>query len=326
MIPRSAPGADEGELAIGDLIGRDLRGDEVPAAVLIGCPVDEGVRRNHGRAGAAEAPAAIRGALLRTPAGDNQGLRALIARVWDAGDLSSTGVLERDQDALAGRVAPWLSAGAIPIVIGGGHGTAYGHFLGYARARRPVSILNWDAHADVRELKNGLGHSGSPFRQAILHESGLCRRYTVAGLLPDKVLPAHLDFITAHAGAFSWKSDLTADRLDATVSAARAAGTSLMVSFDMDAVDAGSAPGVSAPSAGGRSPDLWLRAAEAAGRHPEVASMDLVEVNPTFDPDGRTIDLAALTIRRFLQGLAARNASAGRYAPALREVSYTWPW
>jgi arginase family enzyme len=280
MIPRSAPGADEGELAIGDLIGRDLRGDEVPAAVLIGCPVDEGVRRNHGRAGAAEAPAAIRGALLRTPAGDNQGLRALIARVWDAGDLSSTGVLERDQDA----------------------------------------------HADVRELKNGLGHSGSPFRQAILHESGLCRRYTVAGLLPDKVLPAHLDFITAHAGAFSWKSDLTADRLDATVSAARAAGTSLMVSFDMDAVDAGSAPGVSAPSAGGLSPDLWLRAAEAAGRHPEVASMDLVEVNPTFDPDGRTIDLAALTIRRFLQGLAARNASAGRYAPALREVSYTWPW
>ena len=29
-----------------------------------------------------------------------------------------------------------LAAGAFPIVLGGGHETAYGHFLGYVRAGR----------------------------------------------------------------------------------------------------------------------------------------------------------------------------------------------
>ncbi|HEV2873534.1 MAG TPA: class I SAM-dependent methyltransferase, partial [Thermoleophilaceae bacterium] len=45
-----------------------------------------------------------------------------------------------------------------------------------------VEILNWDAHADVRELKQGQAHSGSPFRQAIEDASRVCRRYSVAGL------------------------------------------------------------------------------------------------------------------------------------------------
>ena len=34
-----------------------------------------------------------------------------------------------------------------------------------------MAILNWDAHADVRELNEGLGHSESPFRQALEHSS-----------------------------------------------------------------------------------------------------------------------------------------------------------
>ena len=36
-------------------------------AVLVGCPQDEGVRRNKGRVGAAQAPAEIRRALYRYP-------------------------------------------------------------------------------------------------------------------------------------------------------------------------------------------------------------------------------------------------------------------
>jgi len=34
----------------------------------------------------------------------------------------------------------------------------------------PIAVINLDAHFDVRPLKDGLAHSGSPFRQMLTHE------------------------------------------------------------------------------------------------------------------------------------------------------------
>lgn len=33
-----------------------------------------------------------------------------------------------------------------------------------------IAVINLDAHFDVRPLKDGKAHSGSPFRQMLLHE------------------------------------------------------------------------------------------------------------------------------------------------------------
>ncbi|HJS48193.1 MAG TPA: arginase family protein, partial [Gemmatimonadales bacterium] len=63
---------------------------------------------------------------------------------------------------------------------------------------------------------------------------------------------------------------------------------------------------VSAPAPEGLASATWLAAAQAAGRSPAVGSLDLVEVNPTVDPDARTERLAALTIWYVLKGLAGR--------------------
>ncbi len=79
-----------------------------------------------------------------------------------------------------------------------------------------------------------------------------------------------------------------------------------MATFDMDAVDQAYAPGVSAPTANGLRPELWLRAARMAGRHERVSSFDIVECNPDFDHGSQTARLAALTVWSFLKGLAKR--------------------
>ena len=91
--------------------------------------------------------------------------------------------LEADQERLGPSARAAFGAGAVPIVLGGGHETAYGHFLGHVHAQRRVAILNWDAHPDVRPMDDSQGSSGTPFRQALEHPSGLCRGYTVAGLI-----------------------------------------------------------------------------------------------------------------------------------------------
>src|SRR3954470_7253084 len=115
---------------LGELLGRSLTAGGPARVALIGFPTDEGVRRNRGRPGAAAAPAEIRRALARLvpDARAGQAFLDVVEQTRDLGDVPISGELARDQDRLAEVVAAELEAGAFPIVIGGGHETAFGHF------------------------------------------------------------------------------------------------------------------------------------------------------------------------------------------------------
>jgi formiminoglutamase len=300
----SPPATAANDPRLGHLLGSALAKDDEPAAVLLGFPSDEGVRRNGGRVGAAGGPRSLRSALYRlTPDARQPRLEGLLRRTRDLGDLEVTGDLDADQQSLGQLVAPHLRRGTFVIVLGGGHETSYGHFLGYVSAGRPVEILNWDAHADVRELKDGRAHSGSPFRQALEDSSGTCARYVVAGLEPHLVAQDHLAYVQRRGRAI-WRDELSGETID-RIYGSMASPT--MVSFDLDAINQGEAPGVSAPNGAGLGGELWLGAAYAAGRCPAVSSADVVELNPLVDRDDQTGRLAALTVWWLLRGCAERG-------------------
>jgi formiminoglutamase len=301
----TAPDTSEDDPRLGHLLGGTDRDLDNATAVLLGFPIDKGVVRNGGRPGAAEAPDRIRQWLYRmTPDARRHGAFVdLLRHMADLGDLSADASLATLQSNLGEALAPHLREGRVPITLGGGHETAYGHFLGYVEAERDVAIFNWDAHTDVRSLSEGRPHSGSPFRQALEHPSGRCRHYTVAGLLPHSTAPAHLHFVDEHDGRYLWADNLSRDAVDSLYERATAP---LMVTFDLDALDQTHAPGVSAPATGGLSQALWLHAAYRAGRCPKVTSIDLVELNPNVDVDDRTARLAALTVMEVLRGLTDR--------------------
>ena len=168
-IPRPASAADDPRL--GQLLGSALKEGKKARVSLIGFAVDTGIVRNGGRAGAADGPLAIREQFARLcPDPDlPESFSELVRHTRDLGDVVSSGDLERDQAELAELVARELAADSFVIVLGGGHETTYGHFLGYVREGSTVAIHNLDAHPDVRPLAEGLGHSGSPFRQALEH-------------------------------------------------------------------------------------------------------------------------------------------------------------
>ncbi len=286
---------------------------------LIGFPCDIGVARNGGRPGAAQGPAAIRRALGRlTPDARNAGpFVSLLERSVDLGDIVAPrgmpdGHDDSDADAdvllllqrrLGRVVEAVLRAGGIPVVLGGGHETAFGHYLGSRAVFDQITIINWDAHPDVRPLLGGLGHSGSPFRQALELDFPHRLHYVVAGLQPRAVSTAHVRYVNSRGRCFF------AEELDATVVDAiyEATDRPVQVSFDLDAVDGSEAPGVSAPSVGGLSSRDWMHLAEKAGRCQNVKSIDVVELNPRFDTDGRTARLAAGTVWSFMSGLARRH-------------------
>jgi formiminoglutamase len=294
------------------------RGD--PAAlrpgrpVLVGFPQDEGVRRNGGRVGAAEAPREIRRWLYRLVPWDCRAYNPDLAtpRLLDLGDVRIEGGLEETQAALGEVIGSVLQSGAIPIVLGGGHETAYGHYLGYVRAGVPVGVINIDAHLDVRPLIDGQGHSGSPFRQMMEHPAAPLpgNRYACLGAQPHAIAREHLAYVLDRGGEVCLVEHLNWT-LPATIrgqcEAFASDGCRVYVTLDADVVRASDVPGVSAPNVAGIKGDTGLALARLAGRSPHVSSFDLVEINPRHDRDGQSARWAGLVVWNFLVGLARRG-------------------
>ncbi len=299
------PPEREDDPRIGHLFGKRVTRPEDAWVVLVGFPSDEGVRRNQGRLGAAQAPDRIREQLFKmTPdARQPEAFVKWIMHAYDLGNVVLKHSLEESQKRLGALVAPFLRRRIPVIILGGGHETAYGHFLGYVQAEMNIHVLNWDAHLDVRPLLEGRGHSGSPFRQMLEHPSKRCQHYRVVGALPHSVSLAHLEYLRAKGGICIWREEVDNRTLEQIYLETR---VPLMVSFDLDAVDQAFAPGVSAPAAGGFQSAEWLKAAYLAGASLHVCSVDVVEYNPRFDIDNQTARLAALTVWHVIAGLATR--------------------
>lgn len=302
-IPKTA----DNDPRIGQLIESNLGKNDAPRAVIIGFPSDKGVTINGGRAGASDAPHAIREQLykLTLNAENHTAFVDLVSRCTDLGNINICYEVEKDQHQLGEVVAKYLEQDIVPIILGGGHETAFGHFLGYAKAGLKTSIFNLDAHTDVRPLKEGKAHSGSPFRQVIEHESECGEMYLVAGLQPQSVAQSHLHYIKESGGEYLLRDETNITSISGLFH--QHESERLMVTFDMDVVDQSQAPGVSAPCVNGLPSDLWLTAAYLAGRNEQVASFDLSEVNPRHDRDNQTAKLAALTIWNFLLGVSERK-------------------
>jgi formiminoglutamase len=281
--------------------------------VLIGFPQDEGVRRNQGRPGAAEAPAAIRRWLYRlTPCDGSTGADLAQLRLLDLGDVKCDADLEASQEALAEVVAAVRRAGAVPIVLGGGHETALGHYLGQARTDKAIAILNLDAHLDLRPLREGRGHSGSPFRQAIEHPQYPLpgKRYVCLGAQPQAVSRDHLDYARQHGCVVCWAGEVRgrlAKVFRWEYGSLDAEDCKIQVTLDADVVRSADVPAVSAPNPGGLDGVEVLESVREAGRLPAVVGFDVVEVCPPLDRDGQSARWAALAVWQFLAGLAERG-------------------
>jgi arginase family enzyme len=164
--------------------------------VLVGYACDEGVRRNGGRVGAAQGPAAMRRQLPRMGTLFNPefgiDLRHAL-RISDAGDIAasdSAASLEQIHAALRARVASLVARGKVPFVVGGGNDQSFANASGLLDAKRGESslrlgVINIDAHFDVRPMLPAadpsappLAHSGSPFRQLLDSDRVLGRDFT----------------------------------------------------------------------------------------------------------------------------------------------------
>lgn len=270
---------------------------------LIGFAVDEGVRRNGGRVGAAHGPEAARKALANLPLLGEPAL-------WDAGDVACAGGdLDAAQQALAQQVAQALAQGCLPLVLGGGHEVAWGSFQGVAQARpdaRRILIVNLDAHFDLRQAREG--NSGTPFRQ--IQEwcaaQGRSFDYRVLGI--SRYANTQALFERADTlGVRYWLDDAlqTEQGLQealAVLAHDLAQCDAAYLTVDIDVLPGAVAPGVSAPAPLGVPLAQVERVVDTALASGKLVAADLAEFNPTFDRDGLTAKVVARLAARIARG------------------------
>jgi len=301
---------------LGEFVEIGLAGLRPGRAVIVGFPQDEGIRRNHGRPGTALAPDELRRFLFRlTPWDAASDVDLAQTPPVDVGNLRITPHLEQTQAELARVIEGVVRAGGIPVVLGGGHETALGHYLGYARAGRKLGIINIDAHLDVRPTVGGLGHSGSPFRECLEHpEHPLAgHAYVCLGAQPGNVSREHARYVLQRGGRIYWRHQ-AAGRLGECFGreCQRLAelGCQTYVTVDADAMRVEQMPGVSAPNPDGLEAGEVLGLVRRAGQTAQVAGLDLVEINPHHDRDCQCVRWGGLALWHFLVGLAEREGQA----------------
>jgi arginase len=283
---------------------------------VLGVPLGYGASM----AGVDMGPAALRVARL------NQRISQLGYKVRDLGDLrlehSETTPEPGDKlkylheissacEQLAKNVDEILNAGELPLVLGGDHSIAIGSIAGfssYCRSRNEIPGLLWfDAHADMNTPESTPSGNIHGMPLAAVLGYGAAELVNVGGFAP-KVAPE----FCVHVGArdidrgereliqklgirFITMREIDERGMSACMDEAieivsRASG-GYAVTFDVDALDPGDAPGSGTLVRGGltyREAHLAMeKVAEAGG----LRSLEVVEINTALDINNKTAEL-----------------------------------
>ncbi|MCI1897665.1 MAG: formimidoylglutamase [Enterobacter sp.] len=256
---------------------------------LIGFASDEGVKRNHGREGAAQAPDILRNALA------NMASHTGHERLVDGGTIVVEGEqLEEAQRALSDAVQSCQQSGMRTLVLGGGHETAWAHGRGVLEAfpGERIAIINLDAHLDLRHAERAT--SGTPFRQLAHYCAEQGREFHYACLGVSRAANTQALWDEAARLNVMLVEDLhfRRDALSA-LNTVLAKADRVYLTLDLDVLPAGEMPAVSAPAAFGVPVLELIPVIEQICRSGKLQAADLVEFNPRYDREGQGARLAA---------------------------------
>ena len=283
---------------------------------VLGVPLGYGASM----AGVDIGPAALRVARL------NQRIARLGYSVQDLGDMR----LERPQtfpeegdklkyvreisnacEQLAVEVEDILTAGQFPIVVGGDHSIAMGSFAGgaryYHKRQETLGLIWFDAHADMNTPETTPSGNIHGMPLAALLGYGAPELTHIAGFAPklDPKLCAHVgardidpgerELINKLGMRFFTMREIDERGMracmDDAIAIASGGSAGYAVTFDVDVLDPGDAPGSGTLVRGGltyREAHLAMeKIAEAGG----MRMLEIVEINTALDVNNKTAEL-----------------------------------
>jgi len=283
--------------------------DAIDADVaILGAPFDFGTQW---RPGARFGPRAVREASTLFSFGhggaydheDDATYLDASVRMVDLGDADIIHTKTDESHAnIAFGVAKILSAGALPVTIGGDHSInipCINAFADDCAKNGPIHIVQIDAHLDFVDERHGVtaGH-GNPMRRAI-------EKDYVSGMTQLGIRNVSSTAKEGYEDARARGSDIL------SVRQVRKLGTDAVleripkdarvyVTIDIDAFCPSIAAGTGTPSHGGFLYYDVLEILQGIAKRNTVAGIDLVEVAPAYDPTESTQILAAQLLLNFI--------------------------
>jgi len=299
---------DRNDPRLGELVLRNEEDYGASEIVILGCPQDEGVRRNNGRPGAANAPAAIREQFYRlTPFNIRR-------RLFDLGDVRIGATLEETHETHAKIVSSVLADGKRLIVLGGGNDISYpdGCAMAEVFGAENWLAINVDSHLDVRLADER--NSGTPYRQLLDERRVTPSYFYEVGFQTHFCSPVYYEYIRA-LGVNRISLELVRSRAEPDIELKESiqqkfvhhsSSLSTFFGFDLDAVRSADAPGTSAPSPLGLRAGEFIQLVKYAASLANTKLIEFSEVNPEFDEDSRTSKLVAIAMHRFCSGFGSK--------------------
>ncbi len=275
---------------------------------IISVPFDHGVKLINGRPGARFGPKKIIQNFYKLI--KNTRLKNIITIKYETIKPIAKNV-KKTHERVTKAVRKSIKSREIPIVIGGGHDISFGSGKAVFLEYKKVGQINIDAHYDVRPVVNGKITSGTPFRRLL--EAGFLngKNFVELGVHSPKNLKEHHDYITQKKGTllnlnYINKAGLE-NSLDKAFQIAVNNTKATIFDIDIDSVQKRFAPGCSAPCTTGFTKKQILLAAFIAGKNKDVKLFNLMEVNPLYDVNNKTVNLAANLILNFIKGVSKRK-------------------
>ena len=276
---------------------------------LLGVPMDLGVtNRNGSRFG----PRAIR--TIERIGPYNHVLEVAPVhelRVADIGDVPfrSRYRLEMSHEDIEKRVQQIVSAGILPLSVGGDHSMTH-PILRAVGKEKPVGMIHIDAHCDT----------GGAFDMTKFHHGGPFRNAVLDGVLdPARVIQIGIRGSAEYLWEFSYESGMTVIHAEEISNfgiaevikrAKQIVGDGpTYLSFDIDSLDPAFAPGTGTPEIGGLTTREVLELLRGL-KGVNLVGGDVVEVAPQYDSTTNTAHAGAQVLFEILSLLC--------FSPALK--------
>jgi agmatinase len=212
-------------------------------------------------------------------------------QIFDGGDLElSFGNPKRALEDIEEYAAQVIEDGKIPFMIGGEHLVTLGAVRAAVKAYKDITILHFDAHADLRDDYLG---------ETLSHASVMRRCWELVG-------DNHIFQFGIRSGdreEFYWAKDhvkttkFTFEGLDEVIQGL--GDKPVYLTIDLDVLDPSVFPGTGTPEAGGVTfLDLLGAVRKMSGLN--IVALDMNELSPIYDQSGASTALACKLLREIL--------------------------
>lgn len=197
-------------------------------------------------------------------------------RVATLAPVAIPGDLPAALDLLESRVEAVLAEGRFPLTFGGEHSLTAGAIRPFVRRFDDLTVLHFDAHADLRDGYDGEHYSHAAALRRVLDFDSV----TLVSIGIRNISAAEVPFLDAnrHRIHIHWARDRL--RWDIDELLAPLAGRPIYLTFDVDGFDASLMPATGTPEPGGLFWDDVVPLIREAARRGRLVGADVNELAP----------------------------------------------